>query len=122
MLKMNKLTIKITCVAIAVLISNFTVAEVSLDELMSDGVEYESKTRKTVTTKTVNIPLKDKPKSTIKRPVRENTQNMVLANFGEPLKKHPTKGKPPITRWDYPKFTVYFESGYVIHSVVKSNE
>ena len=122
MLNMNKLTIKIICAAIAVLIANYTAAEVSLDELMSDGVEYESKTRKTVSTKAINIPLKDKPKSTIKRPLRENTQSMVLTNFGEPLKKHAAKGKPPITRWDYPKFTVYFESGYVIHSVVKSNE
>ncbi|MFT6259845.1 MAG: hypothetical protein ACJAYK_001631 [Crocinitomicaceae bacterium] len=118
---MKKLTFKAISCAAALVLSTYAVAKVSLEELMSEGVDYESETSRTVTTNSITIPLKDKPQSTIKRPVRQNTQSTVLHNFGQPLKKYPAKGKPPISRWDYAKFTVYFESGYVIHSVVKTN-
>jgi hypothetical protein len=30
-------------------------------------------------------------------------------------------GKPPISRWEYPGFIVYFESDHVIHSVVANS-
>jgi hypothetical protein len=119
---MKKLTIKAILCTAALAAGSYAMAEISLDELMSEGVDYESENSRTVSTNTINIPLKDKPKSTVKRPVRQNSQSMVLNKFGQPLKKYPAKGKPPISRWDYAKFTVYFESEYVIHSVVKSNQ
>ena len=28
-------------------------------------------------------------------------------------------GNPPITRWEYPSFVVFFENNIVLHSVVK---
>lgn len=45
------------------------------------------------------------------------SQQHVLAQYGEPKKRHPSIGQPPITRWDYPYFTVYFEYQTVINSV-----
>jgi hypothetical protein len=49
----------------------------------------------------------------------------VTKRFGQPSKKmapdpvRGTKYQPPITRWVYPEFTVYFEHGHAIHLVKK---
>jgi hypothetical protein len=39
--------------------------------------------------------------------------------YGKPQAVESPVGKPPITRWEYPGYTVYFEYSYVIQSVVK---
>jgi hypothetical protein len=44
--------------------------------------------------------------------------SLVLETFGEPLKRNGAIGNPPIERWEYLNFSVYFESTTVIHSVV----
>ena len=46
------------------------------------------------------------------------SMDQVRARFGEPQTVVPAVGKPPITRWVYPDFTVYFEYDKVIHAVV----
>lgn len=102
--------------------SQVVLADHHIDDLMSDGVDYDSATVETVTTESINMPLVNKPISNIKRPSRSDSQNKVMSDFGTPMKKHPARGKPPIEKWDYPEFTVIFESGYVIHSVVRSNK
>jgi hypothetical protein len=56
--------------------------------------------------------------SSIARPERGTTMSEVEAKFGTPQKRYPAVGKPPITRWDYPSFSVYFEFNRVVHSVV----
>ncbi len=56
--------------------------------------------------------------SDMPRPNRGMTMKMVEAKFGAPQLRHPAVGKPAITRWDYPGFTVFFENEYVIHAVV----
>ncbi len=56
--------------------------------------------------------------SDVARPDRGMTMKMVEARFGAPQQRHPAVGKPAITRWDYPQFTVFFENQYVIHAVV----
>jgi hypothetical protein len=43
----------------------------------------------------------------------------VEANYGAPSQRHNAVGEPPITRWDYPSFSVYFEREVVIHSVAR---
>ena len=75
----------------------------------------------TTSKETITLPLADKPESNLDRPIRGESQKTVLNAFGEPLTRHPTRGKPPISKWDYPDFTVIFESGYVIHTVIKTN-
>lgn len=54
-------------------------------------------------------------------PIRGSTMKSVEAKFGEPTSKHPAVGKPPITRWDYPTFSVFFEYDRVIHAVVTAS-
>jgi hypothetical protein len=56
--------------------------------------------------------------SDIDRPGRGMSMKSVEAKFGAPQERHPAVGIPPITRWDYPQFTVFFEHEYVIHAVV----
>jgi hypothetical protein len=46
------------------------------------------------------------------------TMDQVATKFGTPVTKVPAVGKPPISRWEYPGFVVYFEHEHVIHSVV----
>ena len=50
-------------------------------------------------------------------PRRGATMAQIEAQFGAPTKKSSAVGKPPITRWDYPAFSVYFEYKHVIDSV-----
>jgi outer membrane protein assembly factor BamE (lipoprotein component of BamABCDE complex) len=52
------------------------------------------------------------------RPKRGSTMGEVEKHFGAPVTRHATVGKPPITRWDYGGFSVFFEHDRVIHAVV----
>jgi len=54
----------------------------------------------------------------IYRPSRGMTMDTVKATFGMPDAEHAAVGEPPITRWDYPNYTVFFEHQYVLNSVV----
>jgi hypothetical protein len=58
--------------------------------------------------------------STVERPKRGSTMTEVEKHFGAPVEKHPTVGQPPITRWDYAGFAVFFEHDRVIHAVATS--
>lgn len=55
--------------------------------------------------------------------IRGLSMAQVAKKFGQPSKKlppepaHGTKYQPPITRWVYPGFTVYFEYDHAIHLV-----
>lgn len=51
-------------------------------------------------------------------PARGMTMDRVEQMFGTPREKIPAVGEPPISRWVYGSFTVYFEHQYVLHSVV----
>jgi hypothetical protein len=53
------------------------------------------------------------------RPMRGTTQTQVEAKYGSPVAKKAAVGDPPISRWEYPQFTVYFEYDRVIHAVLK---
>jgi hypothetical protein len=55
--------------------------------------------------------------SSVERPGKGSTMKSVEARFGAPVSRHATVGQPPITRWDYPGFAVFFEHEHVIHSV-----
>lgn len=46
----------------------------------------------------------------------------VAARFGEPSKKHAPVGDPPITRWDYPRWSVYFEYDLVLFTVLEKGQ
>jgi hypothetical protein len=53
------------------------------------------------------------------RPTRGMTQASVEARYGAPQKEEAAVGDPPISRWHYEKFIVYFEYDRVIHAVLK---
>jgi hypothetical protein len=63
-----------------------------------------------------NVPPNDA--SGLPRPSNGQTMQMVLARFGEPKEKLAPVGTPPITRWVYDRFTVYFEHKLVVNSAV----
>ena len=50
-------------------------------------------------------------------PTRGLTMAEVESRYGAPASKLDAIGQPPITRWVYPGFVVYFEYDRVIHSV-----
>lgn len=45
-------------------------------------------------------------------------QAEVRARFGEPVATHAPVGDPPITRWDYDGWSVYFEYDLVLFTVL----
>jgi hypothetical protein len=59
--------------------------------------------------------------SEVATPARGMTMDQVQTKFGAPTSKVPAVGKPPISRWKYPGFVVYFEADPVIHSVVSDD-
>ncbi len=56
--------------------------------------------------------------SSIPRPSRGMRMTTVERQFGEPATRHAAVGQPPITRWDYAGFSVFFERDRVIDAVV----
>ena len=53
------------------------------------------------------------------RAMRGMTQASVESRYGSPVAVTPAVGDPPITRWEYQNFVVFFEYDRVIHAVVK---
>jgi hypothetical protein len=68
------------------------------DTLLLDGVEIATATQS-------------------QRPERGESKARVEARFGPPAEMAAAVGEPPISRWEYPGFTVYFEYELVIHAV-----
>jgi hypothetical protein len=54
----------------------------------------------------------------VERPRNGTPMAQVEARYGAPERRYAPVGDPPIARWVYPDFTVYFEYELVIHSVV----
>ena len=59
------------------------------------------------------------PGSDSGRPTRGMTAASVESKFGSPQSREAPVGDPPISRWDYEDFVVFFEYDRVIHAVVK---
>ena len=57
--------------------------------------------------------------TTGQRPGRGMSMQGVEQKFGQPVVKRDAVGDPPITRWEYQNFIVYFEYQTVIHAVEK---
>ncbi len=53
------------------------------------------------------------------RQMRGMTTARVESEYGSPVAVTPAVGDPPITRWEYQNFVVYFEYDRVIHAVAK---
>ena len=60
----------------------------------------------------------------VKLPAKGDKMAKVVKQFGQPQVKHKAAGgdtrlHPPITRWDYDAFSVFFEHGAVVDAVLK---
>lgn len=50
-------------------------------------------------------------------PQRGLSKSRVTENFGEPQQRTAAVGDPPISRWEYESFVVFFEYDHVVHAV-----
>lgn len=55
--------------------------------------------------------------SSMEMPVKGMSKQQVEQIYGEPRQRLAPVGDPPISRWAYEHYTVYFEYSHVIHSV-----
>ncbi len=51
-------------------------------------------------------------------PVNGQSKADITAKYGSPVKQHAAVGDPPISRWEYDKYSVYFEYDLVLFSVL----
>jgi len=51
-------------------------------------------------------------------PVNGVSKDKVRATFGDPVQEHAAVGDPPITRWTYDNWSVYFEYDLVLFTVL----
>lgn len=65
------------------------------------------------------LKMTDAPGSNAHTPARGLSMDKVEAQYGAPSNRVAAVGNPPITRWEYPGFVVFFENNIVLHSVVK---
>ena len=66
---------------------------------------------------TLQIPLGQQGTTSVQLPQRGEPRRSVLERFGLADEEHRAVGNPPISRWDYREFSVYFEYDHVINSV-----
>ena len=69
--------------------------------------------------------MKVKQEQRMNMPRRGMSMAEVKREYGAPIKVLPTRGgnskhQPPIHRWEYSKYIVYFEYSHVIHSVMRT--
>ena len=50
------------------------------------------------------------------------SKSEVESRFGTPSKRHDAVGEPPITRWDYDTYSVYFEYDLVLYTVLAEGQ
>jgi len=55
-------------------------------------------------------------------PVNGMHKDDVQSRFGAPAQTHSPVGEPPITRWDYQGWSVYFEYDLVLFTVLKKGQ
>jgi hypothetical protein len=67
---------------------------------------------------TLEIPVGQQGDAIAGLPKLGESRQSVLERFGLADEEHPAVGQPPITRWDYRTFSVYFEYDHVINSVL----
>ena len=68
---------------------------------------------------TVSVPVgQQSDRHNIERPKTGMSKAQVRKTYGDPNSTVGAVGTPPISRWIYKDFTVYFEYNHVVHSVL----
>ena len=83
-----------------ILIALALTATASADTLLLEGISMDSSTAQM-------------------RPSRGMSMESVEARYGAPTSRVAAIGEPPISRWEYPGFIVYFEYQHVVHAAVR---
>ncbi len=83
-----------------ILIALALTATASADTLLLEGISMDSSTAQM-------------------RPSRGMSMESVEARYGAPTSRAAAIGEPPISRWEYPGFIVYFEYQHVVHAAVR---
>lgn len=65
------------------------------------------------------LPVGQQGNQGLQLPAKGLSMAQVASQFGEPEERLQPRGQPPISRWIYGDFVVYFEAETVIHSVAK---
>ena len=94
-------------------------ANLSAEEIVMPKPEVEPTPAEMTVLEEAAVPAEAK-EYTVQLPGRGMSMEMVHNRFGEALEKYSAVGEPPITRWVYKNFSVYFESEFVIHAVVNN--
>ncbi len=63
------------------------------------------------------LPVSEQGQQGIQTPRNGQNKAKVESTFGQPLQRVAAVGEPPISKWVYQDFTVYFEHDIVLHSV-----
>ena len=58
----------------------------------------------------------------MKLPANGMNKSEVRSAYGDPTATHAAVGDPPITRWDYANWSVYFEYDLVLFTVLKKGQ
>lgn len=95
----GKLTVK-AMRRILTLLALCAAASASADTLLLQGISIEAA-------------------SADQRPRRGMSMENVEARYGAPASRIGAIGEPPISRWEYPGFIVYFEYNHVVHAAVR---
>jgi hypothetical protein len=85
---------------LATLATSLLAAASHADTLLLDGIDVDRQTADS-------------------RPKAGMSMTAVESSYGTPAQRRSAVGEPPITRWDYPAFSVYFEHDRVIHAVAR---
>ena len=115
MLRLSHITL--TAFLLLGLSTNLSAEEINLP---TAETEMEASETAAAESMTPELSTPEATEYTVKLPGRGMSMEMVQSRFGEALEKYSAVGDPPITKWVYKNFTVYFESEFVIHAVVNN--
>ncbi len=93
----------------AILFATLIIASMSL------GTAWAEQVDRSVSGDHLTVP--EQTASSMKLPRRGMSMQTVSNGWGAAPRQMSAVGNPPISRWIYPGFTVYFEYDHVIHSV-----
>ena len=65
----------------------------------------------------ISMSVADQRNQSIVTPKYGIKKDKVMSQYGEPIQRVAAVGEPPISKWVYQDFTVYFENDTVLHSV-----
>ena len=71
---------------------------------------------------TVKMPLGQQPTSEEDVPRMGMKKTEVERQYGSPRGRKTPVGDPPISRWDYSNYSVYFEGNTVLHTVQRHRQ